>query len=148
MRRQAVEHLFGQVIHDKAMAAGEGGDKAGVVGRSRMASAASCRPAIQPSVRASSAATRLGVSGSPITSVRNAAASSGVKAQVGRAQLGQSPRVPQPRQRQRWVGARGDHQVQLRWQMVEQKGERRVDGRRCRSGGSRPAPAPRRSAAG
>ena len=45
----------------------------------RKESAASCRPAIQPSVRSSSASTSAAVSSSPITRLRNSCASDGVK---------------------------------------------------------------------
>ena len=48
--------------------------------RSRMESAASCNPVIQPSVRSSSVATSSADSSSPITPFKKAAASSGVNA--------------------------------------------------------------------
>ena len=85
-------------------------------------SAASWSAAIHPSVRPSSAATSCAVSASPITSLRYAAASSGVKRRSAARISTSSPRAAQPGQRQRRVGAAGDHQVQLRGQMVQQEG--------------------------
>ena len=81
--RLAVQHLLDEVVEDEPVAAGEGLDEPGdVAGRGRRAvradSAASCSPAAHPSVRASSAATCAGSSRSPITSLRNASASSAV----------------------------------------------------------------------
>ena len=45
----------------------------------------------------------------------------GREAQVGGADLDQLAARPQPGQRQRRVGAAGDHQVQLRGQVLEQE---------------------------
>ena len=45
----------------------------------------------------------------------------GREAQVGGADLDELATRPQPRQRQRRVGAAGDHQVQLRGQVLEQE---------------------------
>ena len=59
--------------------------------RSRMASAASCKPAIQPSVRASSARDIVGGQGQPHQLGQEGRGLIGGEAQVGRAQLGQLP---------------------------------------------------------
>jgi hypothetical protein len=50
----------------------------------------------------------------------------GGEAQVALAHLGQPPAGAQPGQRQRRVGAAGHHQLQARWQVLEQELERAV----------------------
>ena len=85
-------------------------------------SAASCRPAIQPSVRASSAATSRRREVEAHHLVEKCGGFGGGKAQVGGAQLGQLAAGAQPGQGQRRILAGGDHQVQLRRQVLEQKG--------------------------
>ena len=98
--------------------------------RSRMARAASCKPAIQPSVRASSAAASAAVSGNPITLGQKGCGLVGGEAQLLGAQLGDLPARAQPCERQRRILARGDNQVQRGRQMVEQEAHRLVDRRR------------------
>jgi len=49
------------------------------------------------------------------------------KAQVGRAQFGQLAAGTEPSQRERWILAGGDHQMHLRWQVLQQKGEGEVN---------------------
>ena len=108
-------------------------------------SPASWSAAIQPSVRPSSAATSCAVSPRPITSLRYAAASSGVKRRSPARISTSSPRARRRAKRQRRVGARGDHQVHaaagrcssrnamptwISWR-VDQRGSRRAPAR-CR----------------
>jgi hypothetical protein len=94
-------------------------------------SAASCSAAIHPSVRLSSAATSSAVSASPMATSRYAAASSAVKRRSAARTSTRSPARPPPRQRQRRVGAAGDHQVDLRGQVLQ---EERIPS--CTSGAS------------
>ena len=84
-------------------------------------SAASWSAAIQPSVRPSSAATSASVSSQAHHLVEVRRGLVGREAQVGGADLDQLAARAQPGQRQRRVGAAGDHQVQLRGQVVEQE---------------------------
>ena len=85
-------------------------------------SAASWSAAIHPSVRPSSAAT----SGCRqhqshhLAEVRRGLG--GREAQIGGAELDELAAPSQPRQRQRRVGAAGDHQVNLRRQVLQQEG--------------------------
>ena len=51
----------------------------------------------------------------------------GGKAQIGGAQLGQVAAGAEASQGQLRIGAGDDHQVQLRWQVREQKGERIIN---------------------
>ena len=84
-------------------------------------SAASWRAAIQPSVRASSAAMSPAVRSSPIIAVEVRRRLVGGEAQVGGADLDQLAARPQASQRQRRVGAGGDHQVDLRREVLQQE---------------------------
>ena len=89
---------------------------------------ASCRPAAQPSVRASSAATWSGPSSSPITWLRNSAGLGGREPQVGGAQLEQLAARPQPRQRQRRVGPGRHRDADPRRQVLQEEGDGVVHG--------------------
>ena len=80
---------------------------------SRIASAASCSPAIQPSVRASNAARSAAVSAKPHHLIEKGRSFVGREAQIVRVQLGHGAARAQARERQRRIGAREDHQVQL-----------------------------------
>ena len=84
-------------------------------------SAASWSAAIHPSVRPSSAATSRAVRCQAHHLVEVRGGLVGREAQVGGADLDQLAARPQPGQRQRRVGAAGDHQVQPRGQVVEQE---------------------------
>ena len=90
-------------------------------------SAASWSAAIQPSVRPSSAATSRAVSCQAHRLVEVRRGLVGREAQVGGADLDQLAARSQAGQRQRRIGAAGDHQVHLRGQMVEQEGHPVVD---------------------
>ncbi len=104
--------------------------KAATSSRPCIESAASCRAAIHPSVRASSTSTSAGVIVRPISSLRYAAASSAVKRRSAARILEQLAARPQARQRQRRVGATRDHEVDLRRQVLDQERHRLVDLRR------------------
>ena len=131
----AVEHLLDEVVEDEAVAAGERLDEA-VRARSRAAQRQGRElQARRPTPRCAARARRRAAASrsSPITSLRNAAASAGGEAQVGGAHLEQLAAGPQPRQRKRRIGAGGDRDGDLRRQVVEQEGRpprgprRRVD---------------------
>ena len=77
-------------------------------------------------MRASSAATEASGRSGPAASSSSAGGLLGREAQVGGAQFGQLPVGAQPGQRQRRVGAAGQHQVQSRRQVLEQERQRRV----------------------
>ena len=93
-------------------------------------SAASCSAAIHPSVRASSTSTSAGVDCQAHRLVEVGGGLVGGEAQVGGADLEQLAPGAQARQRQGRVGAAGDHQVDLRRQVLEQERHRLVDLRR------------------
>ncbi len=95
-------------------------------------SAASWSAAIQPSVRPSSAAISSASRSSPITIVEVLGGLVGREAQVGGADLDQLALRAQSCQRQRGIGARGDHQVQLGRQVLQQDTS-------CRPGSSGPS---------
>ena len=84
-------------------------------------SAASCSAAIQPSVRPSSAATSCCRQRQAHHLVEVRRGLVGREAQVGGADLDQLAARSQPGQRQRGIGAAGDHQVQPRRQVLEQE---------------------------
>ena len=91
-----------------------------------MESAAICRPAIQPSVRASSAAMSASLRFRPIL-VEKVGGLGGREAQVGGAQLGQLAPGAQAGQRQRRIFAGGDDQVHL-WRLVfDEEGQGLID---------------------
>ena len=85
-------------------------------------SAASWSAAIHPSVRSSSAATSARRQIRPITSLRYAAASSGVNRRSAARISTSSPRARRRASGKRRIGAAGDHQVQPRREVVEQEG--------------------------
>ena len=88
--------------------------------------AASCRPAIHPSVRSASASTSADVRSRPIDPVEELPCLGLGEPEVGGAQLGELATAAEPGQRQRRVGAGGDHQVQLARKVVEQERHRLV----------------------
>ena len=90
-------------------------------------SAASWSAAIHPSVRPSRAATSLRRQRQPHHLVEVRRGLVGREAQVGGADLDELAARPQPGQRQRRVGAAGDHQVQLRGQVLQQEGHPVLD---------------------
>ena len=93
----------------------------------RRESAASCRPAIQPSVRSSSAVHVGGGELQPHHPVEELPRLGRGEAEVGGAQLGELPATAQPGQRQRRIGAGRHDQMQLIRKVVEQEGHRLVD---------------------
>ena len=88
-----------------------------------MESAANCRPAIQPSVRVSRAAMSSAERFSPITWLRNSAASAGVKRKSAARSSVNWPRARSRARGRWWILTGGDDQVHLWRQMLEQKGE-------------------------
>jgi hypothetical protein len=93
----------------------------------RGGSAAGCRPAADPSVRAANAATAAPGSSAPTASRSSAAASSAVKRSSAARSSASCPRSPQPRLRQRRVGPAGQHQPQPRRQMLGQEQQRSMN---------------------
>ena len=89
----------------------------------RIEMAASCRPAIQPSVRVSSAAMSSAERFRSHHLVEKIGGFGGGEAQVGGAQLGQLASGTQPGQGKLWILTGGDDQVHLRRQVLDQKGE-------------------------
>ena len=85
--------------------------------------AANCRPAIQPSVRVSSAAMSSAERFRPITWLRNSAASAGVKRKSAARSSVNWPRARNRARGRWWILTGGDDQVHLRRQVLEQKGE-------------------------
>ena len=128
--RLAVQHLFQQVIEHKVVAAAERADKAGRVGVALQRK----RGQLQAGDPALGARLQRGHVGGGEVQAHALAQKRGRllkrKAQIGGAQLGQPPARAQTRQRQLRIFARGEHQVQLRGQVLEQKGQCRVDGGR------------------
>ena len=90
-------------------------------------SAASWSAAIHPSVRPSSAATSCAVSVQAHHLVEVRGGLVGREAQIGGADLDELAARAQASQRQRRIGAAGDHQVHLRGQMVQQERHPVVD---------------------
>ena len=86
-------------------------------------SAASWSAAIQPSVRPSSAATSRCRQGQSHHLVEVRRGLVGREAQIGGADLDQLAARSQPSQRQRRVGAAGDHQVELWGEVLQQEGD-------------------------
>ena len=107
----ALQDLFHQVVDDVAVVPAKPAMKPVTSDRPCIDSAASCSAAIHPSVRPSSTATSRAVRSRPINSWRYAAASSGREPQICGADLDQFATRPQASQRQRRIGAAGDHQV-------------------------------------
>ena len=69
-----------------------------------------------------------GESVSPITWLRNSAASGMVKRKSIGAQFGQMAPGAQSGERQSWILTCGDHQVHVRRQVIEQKGKSLLNG--------------------
>ena len=90
-------------------------------------SAASCSAAIHPSVRASSTSTSAVVRVRPIASFRYVGSLVGREAQVGCSNLEKVAVGPQRRERQRRIGAGGDHEAELRREVLEQERHGVVD---------------------
>ncbi len=122
--RLPLEDFFDQIVEHKVVAASERPMKPATSSRPCSEIAASCRPAIQPSVRVSRAAMSSAVRFRPITWLRKSATSAGVK------------RRSAPRTSVNWLRARnrargsagiltgGDDHVQLRRQVLDQEGQR------------------------
>ena len=91
--------------------------------------AASCSAAIHPSVRSSRARTCSAVSGTLVASSRYVRGLLGGEPQVGGADLDELPAGAPPGDRQVGVGAGADHQVHVRWQVLDEEGHPRGDAR-------------------
>ena len=99
-------------------------------GMPRRESAASWRPATQPSVRSLERVHVGGREVQPHHPVEELPRLGRGEAEVGGAHLGELPATAEPGQRQRWVGAGRDHQVQVVGEVVEEEGHRLVHVRR------------------
>src|SRR5215211_7981690 len=95
--------------------------------RSRMEGAASCNPAIQPSVISSSFATSSADRSSPITSFKKAAASSRVKDSSAALSSIIWPRARSLARGRGQMDAAGDHEVRTFRQALQQEGDHSVD---------------------
>jgi len=126
-RRLPVQHLLGQVVEHIPVAAREGGHKAGRVGVSIQREDGELQ-AGDPSLGAArdggqAGRRQLQPGGLP----QQGGGLLHGEAQVVLAQLGQLTAGPQPGQRQRRVGAAGQHQPQHRRRPIQQQGETGVD---------------------
>ena len=126
--RLALDDLLDQVVDDVAVVPGEAGDELGGV----VASLHRQRGELEGGDPALGATLERGDVAAPVSSqahrlVEVGRGLLGGEAQVGGADLDQLAARPQPRQRQGRVGPAGDHQVQLRREVVEQEGHRVVD---------------------
>jgi hypothetical protein len=92
------------------------------------ASAASCKPATQPSVLSSSAATATAVRAPGHHLTEEGERLVGGEAQLGGTNLGELPPCTQSGKGQGRVHAAGDHPVHARGQLLLQEGHRLVDG--------------------
>ena len=141
--RLAVQDLGRQVVGDQPVPAGEGGHE-----RRRVGPVAQGQPGqLQPGRPALGALDqrrhlRLGQS-QPHARAQEGGRLLDAEAQVGGAHLGELVAGAEAGQRQGRVLAAGDHQMQGRWQVVEQEGDRGVDVSGRARGGSRPGPAGR-----
>ena len=123
----ALQDLLDQVVDDVAVVAGEAGDEAGDV----VAPLHRERRQLERGDPAFGAplqrrdVLRRQVQAHHLVEVRRGLV--GREAQVGGADLDELAARPQPSQRQRRVGAAGDHQVQLRREVLEQEGHPVVD---------------------
>ena len=131
LSRLALHDFLGQIVDDVRVAARKRSNEA-APHRHDPASTARpiASPAIQPSVRVSSAAISSADRFRPITRLRKAGGFIGCETQIGGANLGQLAAHAPARQRQRRIRSAGDHQVHLRRQVIEQEGQRGVNGRR------------------
>ncbi len=127
--RLLIQHLLDQVIHHKAMAAGEGVDKSvDVAGVSLHRDGGELQPG-DPALRARlQRGEGVRAQGQPHRLAQKGGSFFQGEAQIGGAHFGQLAARPQPRQRQRRVLARGNHQVQRRRQVIDQEGQRVADG--------------------
>ena len=118
----ALQHLLDQVVDDVPVVAGEAGDEAGDVvsplHRERRQLERGDPPFGAPLQRCD--VLRRQRQSHHLVEVRRGLV--GREAQVGGADLDQLAAPPQPGQRQRRVGAAGDHQVDLRGQVLQQEG--------------------------
>jgi hypothetical protein len=123
----ALEDLVGEVVEDEPVVARELGDERGRVARPCIDSAASWRAAIQPSVRASSTSTSAGGQGQVHGAVQVLGSLVRGEAEVGCSDLEQVAVCSQRGERERRIGAGGDHQAELRREVLEQEGHGVVD---------------------
>ena len=123
----ALQDLLDQVVDDVAVVAGEAGDEAGDV----VAALHRQRRQLQRGDPALGARLQRGdVRAGQVQAHHLVEVGGGLvggEAQVGGADLDQLAARPQPGQRQRRIGAAGDHQVQPRGQVVEQERHPVVD---------------------
>ena len=130
-RRLAAQHLLHQVIQDEVVAAGERVNKAGGIdaaGEALQRQGGQLQTG-DPTFGAGFQGGDLG--GRKFQAHRLVEKAGGFgrgEAQIGDAQLGQLAASAQARQRQGRVFARGDHQVQLRRQALDQEGQGIVHG--------------------
>ena len=123
----AVQHLLGQVVEHEAVAAGEPGHEGADVGVALQRQGGQLQPghpAFGPVPEGGHGC--LGQFGPDGRSEQLGGLLAG-EAQVGLAQLGQLAAGPQPGQRQRRVGAAGQHQPQLRREALQQDRQAVVD---------------------
>ena len=142
----ALQDLLDQVVDDVAVVPGEAGDEAGdvVAPLHRERRQLECGdPAFGARLQRGDVPRR---QGQPHHLVEVGGGLVRREAQVGGADLDELAARPQAGQRQRRVGAGGDHQVHLRGQVVEQERHPVVDVGRVDRRGSRRAPARCRSA--
>ena len=110
---EALQDLLDQVVDDVAVVAREPGDEVRVVVSSLHREGSELERTIHPSVRSSNAATSSAPSSRPITSLRYVDASSALNRRSTARISTRSPPRPEPRQRERRVGAGGDQHVDL-----------------------------------
>ncbi len=144
LRRLTVEHLFGQVVHDVAVVAGEGGDeRRGVCappqGQRRELQGGD--PALGAGLQRRDVA-RSDREGGDVVEVRRGLGQR--EAQVGGTDLDQLAPRAQSGQWQRRVHAGADDQVHLGRKVLDAGRTRSAAGPGCRRGGSRPGPRPGR----
>ena len=114
------EDFFHQIVQHEMVAAGERSDEAGgVLHVPAVKVAANCRPAIQPSVRLSSAAMSSAERIRPITWLRNSAASEGVKRKSAARSSVKWPPARNRAKGELWILTGGDDQVHLWWQVLD-----------------------------
>ena len=120
-----VEHLFGQVVQDVPVAAGERGHEAGrivVPAQGQRGQRQPGRPALGPGRQRRHRRIRQGRR----RVLEQFPGLRGSEPQLGRAYLGQLAAGPQPRQRQRRVAAAGQHQADPGRPVLDQERERLV----------------------
>ena len=125
--RPAVQHLGRQVVGHQAVPAGEGGHERRRVGPVAQRQPGQLEPG-RPALGALDQRRHLRVGqAQPHATAQERGRLLDAESQVGGAQLGELVAGTEARQGQRRVLTAGDHQVQRRWQVVEQEGDRGMD---------------------